>query len=232
MLCFTTLSNIGNSLLLYPSIVMLLYESRALYTNNYLQTNQNYVDKKYEYDLGYSLKNIPIPSKRNYLKSLMEKVESLIKRMRWKAYFFDKDSNDSDDNQNLNFGFKSNVSSPANALLTEFENDLYEMIQQVEFRNIKNDFQSKMNNDLEEMRTSKNLFVFTDKTNNIYELPVHQYDKLLKENITKSYQKCDILARQRSKEDSRIVKSRFKNGRLCQPQCIYYHQIPQTKHSA
>ena len=37
----------------------------------------------------------------NYLKSLTEKVESLVKRMRWIAYFFDKDSNDSDENQNL-----------------------------------------------------------------------------------------------------------------------------------
>ena len=41
-------------------------------------------------NLGYSLKNIPIPSKTNYLKSMMGKVENFIKRIRWKAHFFDK----------------------------------------------------------------------------------------------------------------------------------------------
>ena len=82
------------------------------------------------------------------------------------------------------------------------------MIQQVEFRNIKHDFQSKMNYDLKEMGTSNNLFVFADKTNNIYELPVHQYEKLLKENITKSYQKCDVLARDNiNKEAKKIAES-------------------------
>ena len=40
--------------------------------------------------LRYSLKNIPIPSKANYLKSMMDKVGNFIKRIRWKAHFFDK----------------------------------------------------------------------------------------------------------------------------------------------
>ena len=38
--------------------------------------------------IGYSLKNIPIPSKSSYLKSVMDKVENFIKRIRWKAHFF------------------------------------------------------------------------------------------------------------------------------------------------
>ena len=38
--------------------------------------------------IGYSLKNIPIPSKSSYLKSMMDKVENFIKRIRWKAHFF------------------------------------------------------------------------------------------------------------------------------------------------
>ena len=31
-------------------------------------------------NLGYSLKNIPIPSKASYLKSMMDEVENFIKR--------------------------------------------------------------------------------------------------------------------------------------------------------
>ena len=38
----------------------------------------------------YSLKNIPVPSEDNYMKTMISKVESLLRRMRWKAFFFDK----------------------------------------------------------------------------------------------------------------------------------------------
>ena len=38
--------------------------------------------------LNYSLKNIPIPSNRLYLKKLTEMTESVLKRMRWRAFFF------------------------------------------------------------------------------------------------------------------------------------------------
>ena len=37
--------------------------------------------------LEYSLKNIPIPSKASYLKSIMDKVENFIKRISWKGHF-------------------------------------------------------------------------------------------------------------------------------------------------
>ena len=41
-------------------------------------------------NLGYSVKNIPIPPKKLYLKFMLDKVESFIKRLRWKAFYFDK----------------------------------------------------------------------------------------------------------------------------------------------
>ena len=39
---------------------------------------------------GYSLKNIPIPSKSRDLKCMVEKVECFKRRLRWKAYHFCK----------------------------------------------------------------------------------------------------------------------------------------------
>ena len=36
----------------------------------------------------YSMKNIPLPSKNTYKAKLHVKVENVIKRMRWKSYFF------------------------------------------------------------------------------------------------------------------------------------------------
>ena len=39
-------------------------------------------------NLGYSDKNIPIAKPREYLKCLIEKTESFLRRVRWKAYHF------------------------------------------------------------------------------------------------------------------------------------------------
>ena len=46
-------------------------------------------------NLGYSVKNIPIPSRKGYLILLLEKIEMLIRRMRWKEiHFIDNEDND------------------------------------------------------------------------------------------------------------------------------------------
>ena len=39
-------------------------------------------------NLPYSRKNIPIPAADEYRRKLIEMTESVIKRMRWKAFFF------------------------------------------------------------------------------------------------------------------------------------------------
>ena len=59
-------------------------------------------------NLGYSLKNIPIPTQQHYLKSMIEKVESFITRLRWNAYLFEK-TDQRNSNKSTNTGFKSNV---------------------------------------------------------------------------------------------------------------------------
>ena len=55
---------------------------------------------KVTYD--YSLKNIPIPSQRKYMKTLISKVESVVHRMRWKAFFFDKKTKPEEEDLYLN----------------------------------------------------------------------------------------------------------------------------------
>ena len=41
------------------------------------------------FNFGYSTKNIPITNKHSYKLQLIEKMETFIKRMRWKAIFMD-----------------------------------------------------------------------------------------------------------------------------------------------
>ena len=61
------------------------------------------------------------------------------------------------------------------------------MISKVQFRRVNNDFQKRLRNDIRSIHSSKKVFVFADKTRNIYEMEKSHYEKLLTDNITKSY---------------------------------------------
>ena len=103
----------------------------------------------------YSTKNIPIPLRNSYLKSLIEKVESVIKRMRWKAFFFDRNEQDNDDAiNNDNFGFKSRKCPPQNSELDKFEADLLDMVHNIKFRKVNHKFQNKLNEDISKIKKS------------------------------------------------------------------------------
>ena len=92
----------------------------------------------------YSMKNIPIPSEKDYLKCLVEKIENFIRRIRWKAYFFEKAHSDNEDT-GANYGFKSTKVPPQNQSLNAFENDLYAMVRSIEFKSsVNNAFQSQL----------------------------------------------------------------------------------------
>ena len=60
------------------------------------------------------------------------------------------------------------------------------MVSNIEFRNINNDFQKKLKSDINEIKTCNKILVSADKSRNLYKLEKDQYQKLLKENITKS----------------------------------------------
>ena len=48
----------------------------------------------------------------------------------------------------------------------------------------------KLKEDISKIKQSPNVFVFTDKTSNIYEMPKKQHKKLLHDNVTKTYKKA------------------------------------------
>ena len=39
-------------------------------------------------EIKYSLKNIPITPKEPYLSNLIDKIESLVKRVRWRGFYY------------------------------------------------------------------------------------------------------------------------------------------------
>ena len=143
----------------------------------------------------YSTKNIPIPPRNSYLKSLIEKVESAIKRMRWKAFFFDRNDQDNKEaTNNNNSGFKSRKCPPQNSELDKFEADLLDMVHNIKFRNVNNKFQNKLNEDISKIKKSTKAFISADKTSNFYKLDKTQHDKLLRDSITTTYKKANTDA--------------------------------------
>ena len=138
-----------------------------------------------QFRLDYSLKNIPIPSRDNYLRNLIEKAESVLKRMRWKAHFFLKGEKSQENTRN--FGLSSNKTPPTVLELKPFEEDVIKLLETIKFRDTKDYFQDTLANDLKKINSSDKMFVFADKTRNIYETSLDTYNKLLHDNITKTY---------------------------------------------
>ena len=146
---------------------------------------------------NYSMKNIPLPHGNSYKKKLIEKVESVIKRMRWKALFFLRKGEDDQDDEtprDEKFSLKTRKCPPQIEDMKPFENDLIKMIENVQFRKVNNNFQTTMKDDIRKIKNSKKLLIPADKTRNLYELDKAQYEKLMKDNITKSYKKADARA--------------------------------------
>jgi len=140
------------------------------------------------------MKNIPIPPRNSYLKKLIEKTENLIKRMRWKAFFFErnkeKDEDNNDDSETNNYGFRSRKCPPHNDELDNFESDLYDMIKNIEFRNQHDEFQDQLRQDIKKINSSTKAFIPADKTTNFYEVDKPTHDKLLMDNLTSTYKKA------------------------------------------
>ncbi len=118
-----------------------------------------------QFRFDYSLKNIPIPSQDAYLRNLIEKVENVLKRMRWKVHFFLKGDKISD--QNNPFGLPSNKTPPTLLKMKSFENDVINLIENIKFRNAENQLKISLafaKFDLKKINSSPNIFVFADKT--------------------------------------------------------------------
>ena len=59
---------------------------------------------------NYLLKNIPLPSRTSYKLQLIDKIESVIKRMRWKAQFFlNNNEKNKEEAKCETFGFKLKI---------------------------------------------------------------------------------------------------------------------------
>ena len=102
------------------------------------------------------------------------------------AYFF-LDNDKEDPYKKETYGFKTTHSPPKSADMESFEKGVLNIFDVIRFKQNMNSFQKQLKNDLKEIKKSSDLLVFADKTSNIYKMSTGDYNKLLKDNITKTY---------------------------------------------
>ena len=146
---------------------------------------------------------------QNLIICLTEKTENFIRRLRWKAYYFCKDNSQPvNESTNGYFGFKTPTTPPPNEHLNAFKNDLYDLIQKVEFTNVQNTFQQKLKEDVQSIKSSNNVLVVAGKSTNLYELSRDHYEKLLYDHITQTYQETCCPAKKKiARESKKFAKS-------------------------
>ena len=165
---------------------------------------------------NYSLKNIGLPNHDEYRRNIIHKKESVIHRMRWKAHFFLH--GDNNDTQKTNsYGLKSTRSPPSAPELKTFEDDVIKMISNILFRDCNDEFIRILEDDKRRIKSSTNLFIPADKTRNMYEMDKRTYNKLLTENVTKTYKLAREDSMNRINDELKRISDELKNSNRIEP---------------
>ena len=155
-------------------------------------------------NFGYSMKNVTIPHENEYKTELLNSIHSLDTRMKWKAFHFlnpqlPKSSKET-------FGLKTSNSPPPIQELKAFQDGLCDIAKNIKFRNVNEQFQNKLKDDLKQIKSDKKIVVPADKTRNHYKMEKEDYNKLLDNNITKDYKKVDEnIVNDITKDDKNIA---------------------------
>ena len=161
-----------------------------------------------KFNISYSTKNIPLPSRSDYLQQLIEKTEQFLRRIRWKAHFFL--NRDTTSSSKETYGFKSTKNPPPIKELKDFENNMLKMIQSVKFKQVNNPFLNKLKEDADRIKNEPKLLIAADKTTNFYKLEPSTYNDLLEKNITKSYKKAQPETTQAIHKEKKAIATKLK----------------------
>ena len=84
------------------------------------------------------------------------------------------------------------------------------MVHNIEFRLVKNNFLSKLKDDVKVINNTKEVLVNADKSTNTYKMNKNAYNKYLTENITKTYKKTNINKVNRINSEAKRIAEKLK----------------------
>ena len=91
---------------------------------------------------------------------------------------------------------------------------MLDLIQNIEFKDVKCNFQNQMNSDIKnKIKEPNSLLIPEDKTTNYYTMNPASYDKLIKENVTKTYKKSSDSVAEKLDGQSASIAKRLKLAR-------------------
>ena len=141
-------------------------------------------------NFNYSTKNIPIPRREDYMKRMIEKTEKFMHALDWRVYCYLNPK--CGRNSKETYGFRTTKSPPFVQETKEFKDEWTNILQNIEFTDTSTSkFQRKLAQDARKIRKDDKMFIPADKTTNFYKLEPKTYEKLLEENITKTYKKSN-----------------------------------------
>ena len=136
--------------------------------------------------LDHSVKDIPVPSRKEYQQMVINSGEKFMKNLRWKVlHFFRPNMRNSKET----YEFKSLKNPPPIPEIKPFENDLIDLIKNIEFENKTNPFQQQLKNEKEMVKNEPKIIVSADKTSNYYKVDPKEYKELVKKNVEAEYKK-------------------------------------------
>ena len=156
----------------------------------------------------YSMKNVPVTTERSFLLKLIEQIEMVIKRMRWKVIYCSMKGRIKTER----YGLKSQKTPPLINELATFENDLIELVKNIKFRTVHNQLQRSLKSDIKLIQQPSTTLTPADKMSNMHRITKEEYNKMRRNAITSTYQKANENIKKRINEKGKkIVKKSFNN---------------------
>ena len=195
-------------------------------SNNFLTANRTKMENLDFLGDKHSSKNIPLPSKKEYMKQLIYAVRKFINALRWRVYFHkmktesDKEKKKHENHPDVqdvlngqnNFGFKSETMAPEIPELIPFEQSIFEMINKITFRRHNDKFQEYLKEELGKLQEdfAEKVIVTADKGTGLYMCDANWYRKMLRTEISKTYRGAEDSEVHKINEEAAEIAERLK----------------------
>ena len=109
--------------------------------------------------------------------------------MKWKAYFFPNSSDNSYNERQEKYVFKTKKHPPHIKEMDNFEPDLIGLVKSIKFKKIHNNIQQQMSSDLRRIRESNYISTKSDKSGNLYKVDKNKYKQMIFKEVIEHYKK-------------------------------------------